>query len=180
MYSIIIIIVIIVIIVLPMLVVLSMLVVLMVFVVLPVLVMLVVLVVLVMLVVLVALVVIVRTVVTVVLRVLHVYIMYVSPVAPSYRAVEVIRLAEPLPLSGREDSPELAVSVFPSVGIYVAVVVYAVQIRQVDVQDTVALCLVQSQFHDHLVCDEAGFSPDVCQFLCASCRDHHDCRYDCS
>ena len=79
-------------------------------------------------------------VVLVVLRILVIDVVYVYVVTPFYRAVEVVSLLESLPLSGCEHSPQLPVAAFPSVSVDVAVAADAVEIVEIDVEYTVALC----------------------------------------
>ena len=89
------------------------------------------------------------------LGILVVYVVYVSVVVPTDGVVEVVGLLEALPLSGVEHAFELLVAIVPSVGVDVAIAAYAVEIVEIDVHETVALSTVQSQFHNHLVGDEA-------------------------
>lgn len=102
----------------------------------------------------------------VVLGVLVIYIVDVCVVVPTDRVVEVVSLLEPLPLSGVEHALELPVAIVPSVGVDVAIAAYAVEIVEIDVQEAVALNVAQSQFHNHLVGDEAGFCLNICESLC--------------
>ena len=102
----------------------------------------------------------------VVLGILVVYVVYVSVVVPTDGMIEVVSLLEALPLSGVEHAFELLVAIVPSVGVDVAIAAYAVEIVEIDVQEAVALSTVQSQLHNHLVGDEAGFCLNICESLC--------------
>ena len=102
----------------------------------------------------------------VVLGILVVYVVYVSVVVPTDGVVEVVGLLEALPLSCVEHTLDLLVAIVPSVGVDVAIAAYAVEIVEVDVQEAVALNAVQSQLHNHLVGDEAGFCLNICESLC--------------
>lgn len=102
----------------------------------------------------------------VVLGILVVYVVYVSVVVPTDGVVEVVGLLEPLPLSGVKHALELLVAIVPSVGIDVAIAAYAVEIVEVDVHEAVALNVAQSQFHNHLVGDEACLRLNICESLC--------------
>ena len=102
----------------------------------------------------------------VVLGILVVYVVYVSVVVPADGVIEVVGFLESLPLSGVEHALELPVAVVPSVGVDVAIAAYAVEIVEIDVQEAVALSTVQSQLHNHLVGDEAGFCLNICESLC--------------
>lgn len=104
----------------------------------------------------------------VVLGILVVYVVYVSVVVPTDGVVEVVSLLEALPLSGVEHAFELLVAIVPSVGVDVAIAAYAVEIVEVDVHEAVALNVAQSQLHNHLVGDEAGFCLNICKSLCIS------------
>ena len=102
----------------------------------------------------------------VVLGILVVDVVYVSVVVPADGMIEVVGFLESLPLSGVEHALELPVAVVPSVGVDVAIAAYAVEIVEIDVQETVALSTVQSQLHNHLVGDEACFCLNICESLC--------------
>ena len=104
----------------------------------------------------------------VVLGILVVYVVYVSVVVPADGMIEVVGLLEALPLSGVEHAFELLVAIVPSVGIDVAIAAYAVEIVEIDVQETVALNVAQSQLHNHLVGDEACLRLNICKSLCIS------------
>ena len=104
----------------------------------------------------------------VVLGILVVYVVYVCIVVPTDGVVEVVGLLEPLPLSGVEHALDLLVAIVPSVGIDVAIAAYAVEIVEIDVHEAVALNVAQSQFHNHLVGDEASFRLNICKSLCIS------------
>lgn len=104
----------------------------------------------------------------VVLGILVVYVVYVSVVVPTDGVVEVVSLLESLPLSGVEHAFELLVAIVPSVGVDVAIAAYAVEIVEIDVHEAVALSTVQSQFHNHLVGDEACLRLNICKSLCIS------------
>lgn len=104
----------------------------------------------------------------VVLGILVVYVVYVSVVVPADGMIEVVSLLEALPLSGVEHAFELLVAIVPSVGVDVAIAAYAVEIVEIDVHETVALNVAQSQFHNHLVGDEACLRLNICKSLCIS------------
>lgn len=104
----------------------------------------------------------------VVLGILVVYVVYVCIVVPTDGVVEVVSLLEPLPLFGVKHALDLLVAIVPSIGVDVAIAAYAVEIVEVDVHETVALNVAQSQFHNHLVGDEASLRLNICKSLCIS------------
>lgn len=104
----------------------------------------------------------------VVLGILVVYVVYVSVVVPADGVIEVVGFLESLPLSGVEHAFELLVAIVPSVAVDVAIAAYAVEIVEIDVHETVALNVAQSQFHNHLVGDEACHRLNICKSLCIS------------
>lgn len=97
-----------------------------------------------------------------------IYMVDVGAVLPADGAVEVVCVAVFAPLSGREVAAYLAVAALPSVGVDVAIAAYAVEIVEIDVHETVALNVAQSQFHNHLVGDEACLRLNICKSLCIS------------
>lgn len=94
-----------------------------------------------------------------------IYMVDVCAVLPADGAVEVVCVAVFAPLSGREIAAHLAVAALPSVRVDVAVAVDAVEVGEVDVEDAVAVARSDTQFGYHLVGNDRGFHPHVCQAL---------------
>lgn len=108
-----------------------------------------------------------------------IYMVDVGAVLPADGAVEVVCVAVFAPLSGREVSAHLAVAALPSVGVDVAVAVDAIEVGEVDVEDAVAVALSDTQFGYHLVGNDRGFHPHVCQSLGGDGGDHDQGGYGC-
>lgn len=94
-----------------------------------------------------------------------IYMVDVCAVLPADGAVEVVCVAVFAPLSGREIAAHLAVAALPSVGVDVAVAVDAIEVGEVDVEDAVVVARSDTQFGYHLVGNDRGFHPHVCQSL---------------
>lgn len=103
----------------------------------------------------------------------------VCAVLPADGAVEVVCVAVSAPLSGREIAAHLAVAALPSVGVDVAVAVDAIEVGEVDVEDAVAVARSDTQFGYHLVGNDRGFHPHVCQSLGGDGGDHDEGGYGC-
>lgn len=103
----------------------------------------------------------------------------VGAVLPADGAVEVVCVAVFAPLSGREIAAHLAVAALPSVRVDVAVAVDAVEVGEVDVEDAVAVARSDTQFGYHLVGNDRGFHPYVCQSLGRGGGDHDEGGYGC-
>lgn len=108
-----------------------------------------------------------------------IYMVDVGAVLPADGAVEVICVAVFAPLSGREIAAHLAVAALPSVRADVAVAVDAVEVGEVDVEDAVAVARSDTQFGYHLVGNDRGFHPHVCQSLGGDGGDHDEGGYGC-
>ena len=108
-----------------------------------------------------------------------IYMVDVGAVLPADGAVEVVGVAVFAPLSGREIAAHLAVAALPSVGVDVAVAVDAIEVGEVDVEDAVAVALSDTQFGYHLVGNDRGFHPHVCQSLGGDGGDHDQGGYGC-
>lgn len=103
----------------------------------------------------------------------------VCAVLPADGAVEVVCVAVFAPLSGREIAAHLAVAALPSVGVDVAVAVDAVEVGEVDVEDAVAVARSDTQFGYHLVGNDRGFHPHVCQSLGGGGGEDDEGGYGC-
>lgn len=103
----------------------------------------------------------------------------VGAVLPADGAVEVICVAVFAPLSGREIAAHLTVAALPSVRVDVAIAVDAVEVGEVDVEDAVAVARSDTQFGYHLVGNDRGFHPHVCQSLGGDGGDHDEGGYGC-
>lgn len=108
-----------------------------------------------------------------------IYMVDVCAVLPADGAVEVVCVAVFAPLSGREIAAHLAVAALPSVRVDVAVAVDAVEVGEVDVEDAVAVARSDTQFGYHLVGNDRGFHPHVCQSLGRGGDDHDEGGYGC-
>ena len=108
-----------------------------------------------------------------------IYMVDVGAVLPADGAVEVVCVAVFAPLSGREIAAHLAVAALPSVGVDVAIAVDAIEVGEVDVEDAVAVALSDTQFGYHLVGNDRGFHPHVCQSLGGDGGDHDEGGYGC-
>lgn len=103
----------------------------------------------------------------------------VCAVLPADGAVEVVCVAVSAPLSGREIAAHLAVAALPSVGVDVAVAVDAIEVGEVDVEDAVAVARSDTQFGYHLVGNDRGFHPHVCQSLGGDGGEDDEGGYGC-
>lgn len=103
----------------------------------------------------------------------------VGAVLPADGAVEVVCVAVFAPLSGREIAAHLAVAALPSVGVDVAVAVDAIEVGEVDVEDAVAVARSDTQFGYHLVGNDRGFHPHVCQALGGDGGEDDEGGYGC-
>lgn len=108
-----------------------------------------------------------------------IYMVDVGAVLPADGAVEVVGVAVFAPLSGREISAHLAVAALPSVGVDVAIAVDAVEVGEVDVEDAVAVARSDTQFGYHLVGNDRGFHPHVCQSLGGDGGEDDEGGYGC-
>lgn len=108
-----------------------------------------------------------------------IYLVDVCAVLPADGAVEVVGVAVFAPLSGREIAAHLTVAALPSVRVDVAVAVDAVEVGEVDVEDAVAVARSDTQFGYHLVGNDRGFHPHVCQSLGRGGDDHDEGGYGC-
>lgn len=108
-----------------------------------------------------------------------IYMVDVCAVLPADGAVEVVCVAVFAPLSGREIAAHLAVAALPSVGVDVAVAVDAVEVGEVDVEDAVAVARSDTQFGYHLVGNDRGFHPHVCQSLGGDGGEDDEGGYGC-
>lgn len=108
-----------------------------------------------------------------------IYMVDVGAVLPADGAVEVVGVAVFAPLSGREIAAHLAVAALPSVRADVAVAVDAIEVGEVDVEDAVAVARSDTQFGYHLVGNDRGFHPHVCQSLGGDGGDHDEGGYGC-
>lgn len=108
-----------------------------------------------------------------------IYMVDVCAVLPADGAVEVVCVAVFAPLSGREIAAHLAVAALPSVGVDVAVAVDAVEVGEVDVEDAVAVARSDTQFGYHLVGNDRGFHPHVCQALGGDGGEDDEGGYGC-
>lgn len=108
-----------------------------------------------------------------------IYMVDVGAVLPADGAVEVVGVAVFAPLSGREITAHLAVAALPSVRVDVAVAIDAIEVGEVDVEDAVAVALADTQFGYHLVGNDRGFHPHVCQSLGGDGGDHDQGGYGC-
>ena len=103
----------------------------------------------------------------------------VCAVLPADGAVEVVCVAIFAPLSGREIAAHLAVAALPSVRVDVAVAVDAIEVGEVDVEDAVAVAWSDTQFGYHLVGNDRGFHPHVCQSLGGGGGENDEGGYGC-
>lgn len=108
-----------------------------------------------------------------------IYMVDVGAVLPADGAVEVVCVAVFAPLSGREVAAYLAVAALPSVGVDVAIAIDAVEVGEVDVEDTVAVARSDTQFGYHLVGNDRGFRSHVGQSLGRGGDDHDEGGYGC-
>lgn len=108
-----------------------------------------------------------------------IYMVDVCAVLPADGAVEVVGVAVFAPLSGREIAAHLAVAALPSVGVDVAVAIDAVEVGEVDVEDAVAVARSDTQFGYHLVGNDRGFHPHVCQSLGGGGGEDDEGGYGC-
>lgn len=108
-----------------------------------------------------------------------IYMVDVCAVLPADGAVEVVCVAVFAPLSGREIAAHLAVAALPSVGVDVAVAIDAVEVGEVDVEDAVAVARSDTQFGYHLVGNDRGFHPHVCQSLGGDGGEDDEGGYGC-
>lgn len=108
-----------------------------------------------------------------------IYMVDVCAVLPADGAVEVVCVAVFAPLSGREIAAHLAVAALPSVGVDVAVAVDTVEVGEVDVEDAVAVARSDTQFGYHLVGNDRGFHPHVCQSLGGDGGEDDEGGYGC-
>ena len=108
-----------------------------------------------------------------------IYMVDVCAVLPADGAVEVVCVAIFAPLSGREIAAHLAVAALPSVGVDVAVAVDTVEVGEVDVEDAVAVARSDTQFGYHLVGNDRGFHPHVCQSLGGDGGEDDEGGYGC-
>lgn len=108
-----------------------------------------------------------------------IYMVDVGAVLPADGAVEVVGVAVFAPLSGREIAAHLVVAALPSVRVDVAVAIDAIEVGEVDVEDAVAVARSDTQFGYHLVGNDCGFHPHVCQSLGGDGGDHDQGGYGC-
>lgn len=108
-----------------------------------------------------------------------IYMVDVGAVLPADGAVEVVCVAVFAPLSGREVAAYLAVATLPSVGVDVAIAIDAIEVGEVDVEDAVAVARSDTQFGYHLVGNDRGFHPHVCQSLGGGGGNHDEGGYGC-
>lgn len=108
-----------------------------------------------------------------------IYMVDVCAVLPADGAVEVVCVAVFAPLSGREIAAHLAVAALPSVRVDVAVAIDAVEVGEVDVEDAVAVARSDTQFGYHLVGNDRGFHPHVCQSLGGDGGEDDEGGYGC-
>lgn len=108
-----------------------------------------------------------------------IYMLDVCAVLPADGAVEVVGVAVFAPLSGREIAAHLAVAALPSVRVDVAVAVDAIEVGEVDVEDAVAVARSDTQFGYHLVGNDRGFHPHVCQALGGDGGEDDEGGYGC-
>lgn len=108
-----------------------------------------------------------------------IYMVDVGAVLPADGAVEVVCVAVSAPLSGREIAAHLAVAALPSVGVDVAVAIDAVEVGEVDVEDAVTVARSDTQFGYHLVGNDGGFHPHVCQSLGGDGGEDDEGGYGC-
>lgn len=108
-----------------------------------------------------------------------IYMVDVGAVLPADGAVEVVGVAVFAPLSGREIAAHLVVAALPSVRADVAVAVDAIEVGEVDVENAVAVARSDTQFGYHLVGNDRGFHPHVCQSLGGGGDDHDEGGYGC-
>ena len=108
-----------------------------------------------------------------------IYMVDVCAVLPADGAVEVVGVAVFAPLSGREIAAHFAVASLPSVGVDVAVAVDAIEVGEVDVEDAVAVARSDTQFGYHLVGNDRGFHPHVCQSLGGDGGEDDEGGYGC-
>ena len=105
--------------------------------------------------------------VAVVARIFGVDVMNVGVVVPAYGAIETAGFLIELPLGRGEQRLHVLVAIFPSRGLDVAIAGYAIEIGEVELQDTVALAGGEGQFKGHLVGYVLCFTTNVQQSLCA-------------
>lgn len=105
--------------------------------------------------------------VAVVARIFGVDVMNVGVVVPAYGAIEAAGFLIALPLGRGEQRLHVLVAIFPSRGLDVAIAGYAIEVGEVELQDTVALAGGEGQLKGHLVGYVLCFSTNVQQSLCA-------------
>ena len=105
--------------------------------------------------------------VAVVARIFGVDIMNVGVVVPAYGAIEAAGFLIALPLARGEQRLHVLVAIFPSRGLDVAIAGYAIEVGEVELQDTVALARGEGQLKGHLVGYVLSFTANVQQSLCA-------------
>lgn len=105
--------------------------------------------------------------VAVVARIFCVDVMNVGVVVPAYGAIETAGFLIELPLGGGEQRLHVLVAIFPSCGLDVAIAGYAIEVVEVELQDTVALAGGEVQLKGHLVGYVLCFTTNVQQSLCA-------------
>lgn len=104
--------------------------------------------------------------VAVVARIFCVDVMNVGVVVPAYGAIETAGFLIELPLGGGEQRLHVLVAIFPSCGLNVAIAGYAIEVGEVELQDTVALAGGEGQLKGHLVSYVLCFTTNVQQSLC--------------
>lgn len=105
--------------------------------------------------------------VAVVARIFCVDVMNVGVVVPAYGAIETAGFLIELPLGRGEQRLHVLVAIFPSRGLDVAIAGYAIEVGEVELQDTVALAGGEGQLKGHLVGYVLSFTANVQQSLCA-------------
>lgn len=103
----------------------------------------------------------------VVARIFGIDIMNVGVVVPAYGAIEAAGFLIALPLARGEQRLHVLVAIFPSRGLDVAIAGYAIEVGEVELQDTVALARGEGQLKGHLVGYVLSFTANVQQSLCA-------------
>lgn len=103
----------------------------------------------------------------VVARIFGIDIMNVGVVVPAYGAIEAAGFLIALPLARGEQRLHVLVAIFPSRGLDVAIAGYAIEVGEVELQDTVALARGEGQLNGHLVGYVLSFTANVQQSLCA-------------
>lgn len=105
--------------------------------------------------------------VAVVARIFCVDVMNVGIVVPAYGAIETAGFLIELPLGRGEQRLHVLVAIFPSCGLDVTIAGYAIEVGEVELQDTVALAGGEGQLKGHLVGYVLCFATNVQQSLCA-------------